>query len=233
MLALGEGEAETQGPGPLHLPSPERGDPSDSCPFLSCLGKRAGSPRPSHPMDVTSNTGRSRVTSWAQAWLAQGVKTAPECYGAWARCPARVRLRRVLLGQRASLHSLRLRFPPRGLARVVRLLPQYYPVVRLLAGVRVGRAAKACSHRSAAFATDAERGLPVLVREGSRRAPKMITASTDRAGPDADSRWRPGRCGLPHQSMASVPETSSFPAPYPARRCLCQRFTRDVATAGA
>ncbi len=51
-----------------------------------------------------------------------------------------------------------------------------YPVVRFLASVRVGRAAIAFSHRSAAFATDAERGLPVLVRKGSGRAWGLATA---------------------------------------------------------
>ena len=59
---------------------------------------------------------------------------------------------------------------PRGLARVVRLLPRYYPVVRLLAGVRVGRAAFAFTHRSAVAADRRRRGLPVLVQKVSRRA---------------------------------------------------------------
>ena len=40
----------------------------------------------------------------------------------------------------------------------------------------MGRAANAFSHRSAGFATDAERGLPVLVRKGSERAWGLATA---------------------------------------------------------
>ncbi len=92
-------------------------------------------------------------------------------HGFPALCLARVRLCRVLLGQRASLHSLRQRSPI-----FVRLLHKYYRVVRLLAGVRVGRAAIAFSHRSVGLATDAEQGLPVLVRGGSGRAWGLPTA---------------------------------------------------------
>ena len=50
-----------------------------------------------------------------------------------AQCPVRVRLWRVLLGQRPSLHSLRRRLPA-----FVRLLRQYYAAVRLPATVRGG-----------------------------------------------------------------------------------------------
>ncbi len=75
-------------------------------------------------------------------------------------------------------------------------------------------------------------GLPLLPTDADevsrfscRKFPGVLGVY-DRAGPGADSRWRLRRCGLPHQSMASAPETSSFTARYPARRCLCQRFTR-------
>ena len=84
--------------------------------------------------------------------------------------PVRVGLCHVLLGQRACLHSLRPRWPPGGPARLVRLLHRYYPVVRLLAGVPVGRAAFAFTHRSAVATDRRRRGLPVLVQEVSRRA---------------------------------------------------------------
>src|SRR6202023_2911400 len=47
--------------------------------------------------------------------------------------PALVRLFRVLLGQRPSLHNLRLRSPA-----LVRLLRRYYAAVRLPAAVREG-----------------------------------------------------------------------------------------------
>ena len=50
-----------------------------------------------------------------------------------ARCPARVRLLRVLLGQRPSLRNLRWRW-----LAFVRLLRRYYAAVRLPATVRVG-----------------------------------------------------------------------------------------------
>src|SRR5439155_22448373 len=50
-----------------------------------------------------------------------------------ARCPVRVRLWRVLLGQRPSLHNLRRRFPA-----FVRLLRRYYAAVRLPAAVHGG-----------------------------------------------------------------------------------------------
>ena len=102
------------------------------------------------------------------------------------------------------------------------------PVVRLLAGVRV-------VVRLAPSPT----GLPLLptdtdeVSRFSCRKFLGVRGVFDRAGPGADSRCHLRRCGLPHQSMASAPETSSFTAPYPAHRCLCQRFTRGVATAGA
>ena len=84
--------------------------------------------------------------------------------------PARVGLCRVLLGQRASLHSLRGLLPPLGPAFVVRLLHRYYPVVRLLADVRVGRTALAFAHRSVVAADRHRRGLPVLVWKVSQRA---------------------------------------------------------------
>jgi hypothetical protein len=50
-----------------------------------------------------------------------------------ARCPARVRLLRVLLSLRPSLHNLR-----RRLLAFVRLLCRYYAAVRLLAAVHEG-----------------------------------------------------------------------------------------------
>lgn len=50
-----------------------------------------------------------------------------------ARCPARVRLLRVLLGQRPSLNSLRRRSPA-----FVRLFRRYYAAVRLPAAVHEG-----------------------------------------------------------------------------------------------
>src|SRR5713101_5709529 len=50
-----------------------------------------------------------------------------------ARCPVRVRLWRVLLGQRPSLHNLRRRLPA-----FVRLLRRYYAAVRLPAAVHGG-----------------------------------------------------------------------------------------------
>ena len=84
--------------------------------------------------------------------------THPAAHGCPALRPARVRLCRVLLGQRASLHSPRLGLPPPGPAFVVRLLHRYYPVVRLLAGVRVGRTALAFAHRLPLLLTDAAAG---------------------------------------------------------------------------
>src|SRR6266851_5659652 len=50
-----------------------------------------------------------------------------------ARCPVLVRLFRVLLGQRPSLHNLRRRSPA-----LVRLLRRYYAAVRLPPAVHVG-----------------------------------------------------------------------------------------------
>src|SRR5947207_5108251 len=50
-----------------------------------------------------------------------------------ARCPVRVRLWRVLLGQRPSLHNLRRRLPA-----FVRLLRRYYAAVRLPTAVHGG-----------------------------------------------------------------------------------------------
>jgi len=57
--------------------------------------------------------------------------------------------------------------PRWGLAFVVRLLHRYYPVVRLLGGVHVGRTAIAFTHRSAFVADRHRRGLPVLVQKVS------------------------------------------------------------------
>jgi hypothetical protein len=82
-----------------------------------------------------------------------------------ALCWVRVRLVSVLLDQRPSLLTLRVRFPV-----LVRMIHRYYSAVRFLEGVHAGRTAMAFSHRPAAvFRSRCLRGLPVLVHEVSRR----------------------------------------------------------------
>src|SRR5215471_9003980 len=82
-----------------------------------------------------------------------------------ARCPARVRLLRVLLGLRPSLHNLRRR----SLA-FVRLLRRYYAAVRLLAPVHEGLAAHRVLPPAHPTARGRLRGLSVLAHEVSLHA---------------------------------------------------------------
>src|SRR5260370_9756094 len=82
-----------------------------------------------------------------------------------ALCRVRVRLASVLLDQRPSLLTLRVRFPV-----LVRMIHRYYSAVRFLEGVHAGRTAMAFSPRpSAVFRTRCLLGLPVLVHEASMR----------------------------------------------------------------
>src|SRR2546421_7392275 len=88
-----------------------------------------------------------------------------------ARCPALVRLSRVLLGQRPSLHNLRRRSPA-----FVRLLRRYYAAVRLPRAEAKSR--RACGTYSSSLSPTGpppcefgrQRGLSVLAREGSMHA---------------------------------------------------------------
>ena len=82
--------------------------------------------------------------------------------------PATIRACRSMAGLEADDRTLRNGLSKRAPSP---LAPhRYYPVVRLLAGVRVGRTALAFAHRSAVIADRHRRGLPVLVQEVSRRA---------------------------------------------------------------
>ena len=82
-----------------------------------------------------------------------------------ARCPARVRLGRVLLGRRPSLHGLRRR----SLA-LVRPLRRYYAAVRLPAAVHEGLTAHRVLPPARSQGNGRRRGLPVLARRVSRHA---------------------------------------------------------------
>src|SRR3970282_1949629 len=84
--------------------------------------------------DGVRRTLREVSTKLARSQRRLAHATQPAAHGYPALSPARVRLCRVLLGQRASLHSLRLGLPPPGPALVVRMLHRY-PVVRLLGSV--------------------------------------------------------------------------------------------------
>jgi hypothetical protein len=155
--------------------------------------------------------------------------TQPVAHGYPALSPARVRSCRVLLGQRASLHSLRLGLTPPGPAFVVRLFHWYYPVVRLLDGVRVGRTALAFAHRSALVADRHRRGLPVLVQKVSRRAWGLPTAQ-DRTGTRVVA---PNRVAFRFGSQRRRPGGVISRLNTQPVGASVQRFTRDVATAGA
>ena len=83
-----------------------------------------------------------------------------------ALCPARVRLFRVLLGQRPSLHNLL-----RPSLAFVRLLRRYYAAVRLPAAVHVGLIAHRFLPPSLRLCgCGRQQGLSVLVREVSMHA---------------------------------------------------------------
>src|SRR5882762_6528518 len=85
-----------------------------------------------------------------------------------ARCPALVRLSRVLLGQRPSLHNLRRRSPV-----LVRLLRWYYAAVRLPRAE--AKSCRACGSYSSSLSPTGpppcefgrQRGLSVLARGAS------------------------------------------------------------------
>src|SRR6266481_605714 len=96
-------------------------------------------------------------------WCSSAVNFSfPFCFAAQpaspARCPVRVRLWRVLLGQRPSLH--------RRLPAFVRLLRRYYAAVRLPTAVHGGLMA----HRPVLPARGRRRGLPVLAHGVSLHA---------------------------------------------------------------
>src|SRR5580700_125806 len=90
----------------------------------------------------------------------------PLGHASLALCRARAGLMSVLLDQRPSLLTLRLRFPA-----LVRMTHRYCSAVRLLEDMHAGRAAFAFTRRPVAKIRFRHlRGLPVLVHGVSRRA---------------------------------------------------------------
>ena len=135
-----------------------------------------------------------------------------------ARCPVRVRLRRVLLGPRPSLRNLRWRLPA-----FVRLLRRYYAVVRLPATVHEGLAAHRVLPPARRTVLDGRpRGLPVLAHGVSPHAWGL--------------RLRRVECGLALATAPVLPSARSdgvgardqldFGAEYPA--CGCPSPTLQV-----
>ena len=116
-----------------------------------------------------------------------------------ARCPARVRLWRVLLGPRPSLRNLR-----RGLPALVRLLRWYYAVVRLPLAVREGLAVHHVLPPARRILPTGSHGVSRFSRMEFLRMPGVL----DSAGPRTDSRLRPHPCGLPTALTGSAPGTS-------------------------
>ena len=138
-------------------------------------------------------------------------------------CAVRVTLDGVLLGPSPSLQILRRRLPA-----LVRTLRRYYGPVRLLGGVHVGRAACALPHR------------PALCGRASPRSPGSraesfltCTSSSTAPGPVAARAGAAAAVAFPSSQQGRPPRRVISRLHSPARQCLCQRFARDVATAGA
>ena len=133
-----------------------------------------------------------------------------------ARCPARVRLARVLLGQRPFLHSLRRRCPA-----FVRLLRRSYAVVRLPVVVHMSLMAHRL-HSSACRvpATGDQRGLSVLAHGVSMHAWVLATPP----GRDALASIAAPPCSLPVRAKPSAPGLPISKLSAPACICTCQRF---------
>ena len=127
-----------------------------------------------------------------------------------ARCPARVRLWRVLLGPRPSLRNLRRRLPA-----LVRLLRRYYAVVRLPLAVHEGLAAHRVLPPARRVFSTGSHGVSRFSRMEFLRMPGVF----DSAGPSAVSRWRPPPCCLPHRSdRRRHPESAGFRSSIPCLR---------------
>src|ERR1035438_3935782 len=122
-----------------------------------------------------------------------------------ARCPVRVRLFHVLLGQPPSLHDL---LPP-SLA-FVRPLHRYYAAVRLPAAVHLGLIALRL--------LPTVRVLPTTDGNGVSRFSCVkflyMLGVFDSAGPNARSRLRTHQCGLPCSLTPSAPGLRDFGAHY-------------------
>src|SRR5207249_1385115 len=130
-----------------------------------------------------------------------------------ARCPARVGLWRVLLGQRPSLHSLRQRLPA-----FVRPFCRYYAAVRLPAFVHGGLVA----HRLLLPARTLSTGVCGVSRF-SRMEFLCMPGVSDFAGPHLARDVAMTRCCLPYRLTPSAPRTglADFGAQYPAYRYPC------------
>ena len=146
-----------------------------------------------------------------------------------ARCPARVRLWRVLLGPRPSLRNLRRRLPA-----FVRLLRRYYAVVRLPLAVHEGLAAHRVLPPARRVFSTGSHGVSRFSRMEFLRMPGVF----DSAGPSAVSRWRPPSCCLPTALTASAPgiswisELNTLPTDAPLQRFKCG-LTTALAWLGA
>src|SRR5713101_5856383 len=123
-----------------------------------------------------------------------------------ARCPVRVRLWRVVLGQRPSLHNLRQRLPA-----FVRLLRRYYAAVRLPIAVHGGLMA----HRLLLPARTLPAGGDGVSRF-SRMEFLCMLGVFDSAGPRHARVIASARCCLPGCLTPSAPRNARFRSSIPS-----------------
>ncbi len=129
-----------------------------------------------------------------------------------ARCPGRVLLLRISLGQAPSLHPLRRRLPD-----FVRGLHRYYRSVRLPAFVHHRRTSSDFPMRPRANSALGERGTSRFPCKVFR----YVLGVSDRAGLESASRFRRIRCCLPLLLTASasrrnlLSRLNTRPAPSP------------------